>query len=382
MHHGAQPLSTDVSIAPDLTASVRDDITVELGPDELAIQLRRWLCSGAQAPSGGLIAWIDHDSGHPAFEYPEITGYALTHFVGSPLQGEDARSELDAATKAASWLTLLIDQDLLAAREGWDGHAVYNFDLAMIANGLLSLGVRVEQDRLVEYGLSLVSRLIAQVARYGYLPSIDPETSPPSRRAAWSTEGVAHLAKVAQCMLFAADVGLDFAREAASVVVAKGILAVQPDGRILTQPDSPVTMLHPHLYAAEGFWVYGTATSDHAILDRARRAVEWAYQHRLETGGFPRYTTPSDTTSTPEQSDVTAQFLRLALLTEFPADLTPIVKRLCAIALPVPGQGRAIPYHVGPHKVHRNAWASMFATQALEMFASLFPTSLNWRHLV
>ena len=47
-----------------------------------AAALRRWLASGEpQSPSGAFYAWVEED-GSPSFEYPEITGYALTHLAG------------------------------------------------------------------------------------------------------------------------------------------------------------------------------------------------------------------------------------------------------------------------------------------------------------
>ena len=147
----------------------------------------------------------------------------------------------------------------------------------MMANGLMAFGLKLEEDRFVDYGLALVSRLIQQLEQYGDLPSIDHQTSPMSQRCAWSTHGSAHLVKVAQCMLTAADLGLDFARDAASTMVCAGLAGQQPDGRIMTDPDDEVTMLHPHLYAVEGLWVYGKATGNDDAVACARSAVEWAY---------------------------------------------------------------------------------------------------------
>jgi hypothetical protein len=356
--------------------------TEALKAEELALDLRLWLSAEAQAPSGAIVSWLDHESGRPAFEYPEISGYALTHFAGSILQGDQLHRELKAGKKAATWLTGLIDEERLAARQGWDSHAVYNFDLAMIANGLMVFGHRLHEDRLVEYGLSLTSRLIDQLERYGYLPCIDHETSPLSERTEWSTQGVAHLVKVAQCMLTGAVYGLDFAREGASLLVNDGIAAQQCDGRIVTHPDDKVTMLHPHLYAVEGLWVYGRATGDRRAMACARRAVAWAYRQRLPTGGLPRFATADDGTVGPEQCDVTAQFLRAAILTGFEGDLSPTIARLCSLALPNVGVGRAIPYQPHAQMIHRNIWASMFTAQACQLCVNEPSDALNWWLLV
>ena len=141
-------------------------------------------------------------------------------------------------------------------------------------------------------------------------------------------------------------------------------------------------MLHPHLYAVEGLWAFGRATSDKSVLDRARQATEWAFQHLLPSGGLPRYVNVADGSVGPEQFDATSQLLRAAVLLELDVDLTPTVDRLRAVALPVPGQGRAMPYSADRELVHRNAWVSMFAAQALELYCAGSGSSLDWRHLV
>ena len=41
-------------------------------------EIRRWLVRRARSTSGAVYAWVDAATGAPAFEYPEITGYALT----------------------------------------------------------------------------------------------------------------------------------------------------------------------------------------------------------------------------------------------------------------------------------------------------------------
>lgn len=357
-------------------------VTAQLEVAELLRDMRFWLSVGTQSDSGGIVAWVDHESGSQAFEYPEITGYALTHFAASPYDGVELHRELETARSAAKWLAYLIDEERLAARPGWDGHAVYNFDLAMMANGLIEIGRILEEDQLVDYGIVLVSRLVEQVERHGHLPSIDPHLSLVSQRNAWSTEGFAHLVKTAQCMLNAAEQGLTLAAAAAATVMAKGMEGQQPDGRIVTHPDDEATMLHPHLYAVEGLWAYARATGDEQAMTRAYRAVEWTYWHRLPSGGFPRYVVTADGELGPEQCDVTSQFVRAALLTGFECDLTQSELRLAAAALPVIGMGKAMPYQPERGPVHRNVWCSMFAAQASHLALADRPQELNWRHLV
>jgi len=177
--------------------------------------------------------------------------------------------------------------------------------------------------------------------------------------------------------------GLEFAREGASMLVDRGIAAQQVDGRIVTHPDDEITMLHPHLYAVEGLWVYGRATGDNRALECARKAVQWVYAQRLPNGGFPRFASNCDGTRGPEQCDATAQFLRAAVLTGINGDLSSTVGRLCSVALSGIGLGRAIPYQPQAKALHLNVWASMFAAQACELLTSDdLRHALDWRLLV
>ena len=93
--------------------------------------LRAWLCSGGcQSPNGAFVAWLDSATGRRAYDYPEITGYALTFLAGMA-----TLTAADRATghRAGDWLVERLRSGNLAARDGWDNNAVYLFDLGMIA---------------------------------------------------------------------------------------------------------------------------------------------------------------------------------------------------------------------------------------------------------
>lgn len=143
---------------------------VVAGPIDLDLlstsgEIRRWLVGRARSTSGAVHAWVDAATGVPAFEYPEITGYALTFWAAQSIATED---ELEAGRQAAGWLGELVESGRLHAREGWDSNAVYNFDLAMMANGLLAFGVR-HQPEAVATGISLAAYLCDQIGRDGWL---------------------------------------------------------------------------------------------------------------------------------------------------------------------------------------------------------------------
>jgi hypothetical protein len=341
--------------------------------------IRAWLVGRAQGGSGALYSWIDAVSGQPAFEYPEITGYALTHFAA---QTACSDAEIAAGLSAGRWLCRLIDSDGLAARRNWDGHAIYNFDLGMISNGLLTFGSRLNQSNFVAAGLHVATGLRDQVRRYGWLESIDLASSPASTRSAWSTDGHVHLVKVAQCLLTADRLGLSGGAEAATQIIGRGLLELEPDGRFVTHSRECETMLHPHLYAVEGLSVHAFATGSASSAAAAQAATDWVWRHQLPTGGFPRYVATGTRAGEPEQFDTTAQAVRAAMLCGLrPVGLGAAVERLCAQAVATPA-GCALPYRPDTAVVHENTWVSMFAAQALASFCATDGVPFHWSHLV
>ena len=339
-------------------------------------ELRGWLGSGPiQAPSGAFYAWIDEQTGVGSFEYPEITGYALTYLAGRP---DPEPEELQRALAAADWLSDRLGRGELGARAGWDGDLTYSFDLAMISAGLISFGRGQESARHLESGLGLAAMLARETVRpqgLGPILGEDGQTS----RGGWSAEGRPHLVKAVQCLLAAAEAGFPEGREAASRLIERTCALQERDGSFRTQPDSDGVMLHAHLYAAEGLWIWATSQGDPAVAERAYLATGWAWERQLPSGGFPRSVGSPEGGGQVEQCDVSAQALRMAAtLPSPPPRLEDAIGRLAALARPAPG-GAAVVYQPGSEPVHHNAWTTMFAAQALE-WARSGPT--DWRTLV
>jgi len=360
------------SLGPDASAhggggpggpSRIDPEVVRWGADGLA----RWISSGAcQSSSGAFAAWVELASGEKAYDYAEITGYALTHLAARDELSDD---ETDVGRRAAEWLTARVRQRRLAARDGWDGDAVYLFDLGMISAGLQTFGRRVSEQRYLDAGLELVDMLEDELS--GDIVAVSRH-APRSERTNWSTRGVVHLAKLAQAFLLAG-------REEPARKLIDAARAVQgPDGHMPTDPESPVTMLHPHLYGAEGLWMWGSATGDQDAIDRARANVQWVWTHQLSTGGLPRaFGRPEPI----EQLDVTSQAVRMALLlgVHTPA-VDRAIERLLECARERDGM-LAMPYQPGSPDVHLNTWVTMFASQAVAL-ATPGAEPLRWDQLV
>lgn len=339
----------------------------------IAERLRCWLvCGDLQSASGAYHAWRDVNSGSLAHAYPEITGYALTWLAGRP----DIRPEEERAGRgAADWLVERLGNGDRSARSGWDDSAVYNFDLGMIAAGLISFGQEVGEDTYVEQGCCTARELASLVDLKSGLEPISPQGAETTRPPSWSTQGQAHLAKCVQSLLLAGE------DDAADAIATKTI-GLERKGRFQTHPDDGVAMLHPHLYAVEGMWIWGSARGDSNALELARRATEWVWRHQLASGGMPRFVTLAEPAEPgPEQCDVTGQAVRMAVQTGVQAKgLKQAVERMTDLAIPG-SEGCALPYSPEPGARHQNAWATMFGGQALELFAT-GPEAMTWRQLV
>ena len=354
----------------------RDPGSPVSGAGDTPQELRGWLGHGPiQSASGAFYAWVDESTGVGSFEYPEITGYALTYLAGRPHPDPE---ELQRGHSAAEWLAGRLARGELQAREAWDGDALYSFDLAMISAGLISFGRVTGSDRPAAAGLELARMLAAEAIEPSGLGPIFGDGDVTSR-GGWSAEGRPHLAKTVQCLLAAADAGLAEGRDAALHLIEEISAMQDDDGSFRTQPNSDGVMLHAHLYAAEGLWIWATAEGDAQAADRARRATTWAWEQQLPSAGFPRSVGSPEGGGEMEQCDSSAQAVRMAAtLPSAPPRMDDAIARLAALTRPAPG-GAALVYQPGRVPVHHNAWTTMFAAQAIE-WAHSGPT--GWRTLV
>jgi hypothetical protein len=344
-----------------------------------AAGLRRWISSEAcQRPTGAIAAWYDLDASRRSYDYPEIGGYALTFLAG---QAALSKRESAAGRRCAEWLVARVRARNFAARDRWDNDAIYLFDLGMIASGLLSFGRRVQDSRFIAAGLELVGFVGDET---GSVSSISPISARGhhSERRTWSSRGRAHLAKIVQAFLFANEFNIGAERGHPELLIESVKSLQADDGRIQTDPDQTTTMLHPHLYAAEGLWIWGSARGEDDSLERAWAAVQWVWSQQLESGGFPRSVPdPPRGGLTDEQSDVTAQAVRLALVLGL---RSPAVDRAVARMIELTREHKealGIVYQPGSRDVHLNTWATLFAAQALNVAIPNSPL-ISWRQLV
>jgi hypothetical protein len=339
-------------------------------PAQIVDGLRAWLVSRARSPSGAFHAWLDASNGELSFEYPEITGYALTHLAALSDPNDE---EVRAGRRAGTWLACRLEAGNLSARDGWEEGAVYSFDLAMVATGLLAFGPRFGISRLTDNGLRLAERVRDAIDAGGQLAPVCPRPAEVAPRRSWSARGRAHLLKVVQCLLLADRLDARGCREAAARLMAGSQSLQGDDGRFVTDPADDATVLHAHCYALSGLWIYGQATGDQGALDRARQAVVWVWRQQLDNGGFPRVVPATQCRvdgdeDSVEQTDVTCQAVCAALLLGMrPDGLSAAVARLCEVAVATGDGLWALPYQPSAQPIHRNVWTTMFGVQALGM---------------
>ena len=329
-----------------------------------------WLFAGVLAhPSGGIAGWRERRTGRLWDEYPEISGYYLSTAVFADMTGSAA------VIRAADWLSARIEANASASRRV-DGSAIYNFDQGIIAAGLIKYGVRAGNARAVAAGIRAASRLRDQVNELGHLPPLDPTAGPPhGRPATWSTVGRLHLAKTVQCLLLAAELGVGGMREAAFRIIGdvSGAFSLTSDG---LRDEAGRINLHATCYALEGLWIWNAAHRTTGLDEVLHAGLDELLSQRLPSGGFPRL---AATAASREQSDVHSQVIRLAALLGRTPEVRPSIARLRQVASPAKF-GWSVPYEPQAPEVHENAWATMFAAQALALVDG--PAELEWWELI
>ena len=329
-----------------------------------------WLFAGVLAhPSGGVAGWRERRTGRLSDEYPEISGYYLSAAVFADMTSSAA------VIRAADWLCARIESNASASRRV-DGSAIYNFDQGIIAAGLIKYGVRTGNARAVAAGVQAASRLRDQLNDLGHLPPLDPTAGPPhGRPATWSTVGRMHLAKTVQCLLLAAELGVAGMRKAARILIddVSSAFSLTNDG---LRDELGRVNLHATSYTLEGLWIWDAANRTTGVRDILHSAFDELVSHRLPSGGFPRL---AATAASREQSDVHAQVIRLAALLGRASTVRPSIARLREVASPAVF-GWSVPYEPQAQEVHENAWATMFAAQALALVDG--PADLEWWELI
>jgi hypothetical protein len=318
----------------------------------------------------GVVDWLTSDGQWHGL-YPEICGYYLQYLVqAAPATGTgrdtsfrlaaaDVAAWLDAVGGSAAEPPTLYQPEV--AEPDWRNQCLFAFDLAIILRGLAAAEARwpgsVPTGATERYATSLL-----RIVDNGRLAShlLRPGASSADIPVKWSTtKGVLHVKAAA------ALAGL--CRRDLNAIA----LATTSDEAALFAREGEARMreLHPFLYFIEGWLTLWGQTEDHYALTNARRAFGMVLrQIDPLSGEAPPIANARNTVT---RSDVLAQALRAGLLLEAAGQLTdelgeiwrPRRRALQAAVLErLSPEGGVIFDRVGGH---RNAWASIFAWQAL-----------------
>jgi hypothetical protein len=336
--------------------------------------LASWLFSKSvlqTAETGaGVVDWLTSDGRWHGL-YPEICGYYLQYLVqAAPATGTGRDASFrSAAAAVAVWLDAvggagaepptLYQPDM--AEPDWRNRCLFAFDLAIIVRGFAAAEARwpgsTPAGASGRYATSLL-----RIVENGRLAShlLRPGASSADIPMKWSTtKGVLHV-KAAAALAGLGRHDMD-AIARATISDEAALFAYEGEARMRE--------LHPFLYFVEGWLTLWGQTEDQHALANARRAFGMVLgQIDPLSGEAPPIANARDAVT---RTDVLAQALRAGLVLEAAGQLTgelgemwrPRRRALQAAVLErISPEGGVIFDRVGGH---RNAWASMFAWQAL-----------------
>jgi hypothetical protein len=338
-----------------------------------------WLLdSGVQLADGpergGVAGWLDRDR-QPEFVYAEITGYYLVFAAWLAAGGAGSRQRatdgLRRGRDAAAWLHRAMQRGPLPTRlyldrrgRDWRNAATFSFDLAMAARGAGCFAVTAGDDGAAVVARDLADRLrelagdVAPLRSHVVLEARGHAELP--RR--WSTLPGPHHVKAAAAVLRLPPGTVDSTLcDVAARTVAHWSAAVRSSWRWAD--------LHPLLYCLEGELLLGAyeAAGPRAELAGAYKRL---MAHQRVDGSLPGSLEADERAV---RADVVAQALRIGALLRAHGALEDEgwpqrLEGLAATLLTHVGRDGSVAFHRGDAR--GNAWAAMFAHQALLDYAA------------
>ncbi len=353
----------------------------------------------AEGPrAGGVNSWFDMAEGGYSYVYSEITGYGITTLLYLGDRFGDGQC-LERAGAAAEWLMSnaahpcggVRTRDYYNETEesdlySFDSGNIYAFDNGMVLYGMVNLYRRTQDRRHLDFALRIADFLIKKMARSDglFFAVFDAGTGNPedvSRK--WSSQRGSYHGKLALGFIDLFDVTGDETYESAALALCRGCMDFQEDsGRFITSRADKSTHLHPHCYSAEGLLYAGMRFDNDEFIDSAALALKWALDNRRSDGGIPKKF-DGERFIPYYRSDVLAQVLRLGVIlcgigklgVEYIPELERLRNRLLGFQYTEKGpQAGGFFYGTtlnGSSKKHLNSWCTMFAVQALCMYADI-----------
>jgi hypothetical protein len=346
-----------------------------------------WLLDGpAQLREGrhaGAVAGAINARGSVAYVYPEITGYYLQWLAWRARNVSDPDLFAERAASAQRWLRVWLAEDPPQTRvylDGtvgdWRNKAVFCFDLAMVLRGLAS----VTQAQLLVPDATVVAGVVRQLEQLigvdGAFAACVANARGSELPDRWSTRRGAFLAKAAAGIVAAARVLPDVPESIERAAIATF------DASTLALLDHPHREVHPLLYAFEGV----LAWPEHPRFDAVIKVVAAQFAALLglagKDGRLPESIDAASGATGPARVDVIAQTLRVGCLlgahrVQPPPDQLALARLRHLLMRQLRPSG-AVGFSLESESADCNAWAAMFADQALA-FAVPNPGATMWQ---
>ncbi len=362
-----------------------------------------WLLnSGVQSRSikpdmkGGVAAWYELSQRQYPFLYSEITGYAITtHMFMHRIQKDPAW--VQAAEAAAEWLVnkayhkvggvrtrYYLVKNYRAPNYSFSTGRIYAFDTAMAAYGLLQLykvNPQKHSWKAIEQSHDFLGKVLQTNKNGNPYPYWEVNTKKVGQDLSkWSDQTGGFHAKLALFFIDYYRVTRKNEDKKLAIQLLDAMVKLQQkNGRFITNRSDNTTHHHPHCYTLEGL-IYGIV-----ILDQKKyvkpfvKGMQWVRKAVSESGSVSAIY-ENNSFAFHERSDIVAQVLRLASIMHgmglgkgvFDTQiLTRLRDHLLMFQFNEEGvQQGGFLYGAdtdGRMRIHLNAWASMFALQALWM---------------
>jgi len=345
--------------------------------------------SGEPDFHGGINAWFDMRTGLYPFIYSEIVGYGVNAHLFRYTRTKDERY-LEAAQEAGQWLIDSTDAgtglvytriNQPAFNQPYFNTSVFAFDQWVIIYGLACLG-RIDKnapylDKALSLAEFLMARMINQDGSFEPMFNLG-ENRAESPGGKWSRQSGAFHGKALMGLTVLHDItGDDRYEDVAENLLNFTLGQQRPDGRFITQSDDESTHLHPNLYALEGLLSFALARRRDDVMDRVEQGLCWILDNLNDDGTV--YCFYRDERFSPfVRADVLAQTLRVGSvllqrkrLCGYETAIEKVHEALLQYRLQEGPQAGGFFYgqeENGKVHYHVNAWVTMFAAQALDLY--------------
>lgn len=346
---------------------------------------------------GALYGWKNLNPVSFPFIYSEITGYSITSFlwIYSRLGNIHA---LQAAKDASQWIIKNMRSNMLVARPSASDKSdetndlYYAFDNGMIMIGLLNLHKITLDSEILKFadnmGKTIVERFFdgsKLIARLDHQYNALKEDKNDGL-VKWSTISGSFHSKLSIGLLELSRLTHNnLYKEVSDSICNYAISLQKSSGQFITNSDSDISYLHPHLYSCEGLIYSGLSQSIENHYSAGLKGIIWAMNQSLTSAnGGLRANTGKDST---EQSDCTAQLLRLLILCRSQLQknidvhqLDNVINKLHSRLLDfytVDGEDQGgFRYHLDLDSIC--SWCTMFSIQALYLWEMGNSETIKW----